>query len=103
VLSAGSVVALTGVLLGPSFPDDTYYGDWTPRLGHLEWFGGRVLQASLGELAIPPGALAISSQVRRQLLSGAAIDGHGRAGPGPSGLAPLFTIADGHQREIVLL
>ena len=103
VLSAGSVLGLTGVLLGPAFPNDTYYGGWTPRLGHLEWYGGRVLQASLGGQVIPPGALAISSQVRQQLLSGAAIDVRGRAGPRPSGLAPLFTIADGHQREILLL
>jgi hypothetical protein len=102
-LSAGSVLALTGVLLGPALPDDTYYGGWTPRLGHLEWYGGRVLQASLGGLAIPPGALAISSQVRQQLLADATIHVRARAGPRPSGFAPLFTIADGHQREILLL
>jgi hypothetical protein len=102
-LSAGSVLALTGVLLGRAFPDDTYYGGWTPRFGHLEWYGGRVLQAWLDGLEIPVGALANSPQVRQQLLSDAAIDVRARAGPQPPGLAPVFTIHDGHQREILLL
>src|SRR4030095_16669963 len=44
-LSAGSVLALTGVLLGPAFPDEPYYGGWIPRLGHLEWYSGRLRSA----------------------------------------------------------
>jgi VanZ like family len=102
-LGAAFIIALTGVLLGPSFPADTYYGGWTPRFGHLEWYGGRVLQASLDGLEIPPGVLANSPQVRQQLLGDAAIHVLARAGPRPLGLAPLFTIHDRHQREILLL
>jgi len=62
-----------------------------------------VFQASLDGLEIPTGALASSPQVRQQLLSDAAIHVRARAGPRPSGLAPLFTIHDRHQREILLL
>jgi hypothetical protein len=102
-LGAASVLSLTGVLLGPSFPEDVYYGGWTPRFGHLEWYGGRVLQASLDGLEIPPGLLRNSPQVRQQLLSGAPIQVRALAGPQPSGLAPLFTIHDGHHSEIALL
>jgi hypothetical protein len=98
-----SLLALTGVLLAPSFPEDVYYGGWTPRFGHLEWYGGRVLQASVDGLEIPPVALATSPQVREQLLADAAIHVLARAGPPPSALAPLFTIHDQHQREILLL
>ena len=102
-LGAASILALTGVLLDPSFPEDTYYGGWTPRVGHLEWYGGRVLQASLDGLEIPPGVLANSPEVRQQLLADAATHVLARAGPRPLGLAPLFTIVDRHQREILLL
>jgi len=102
-LGAASVITLTGVLLTPSFPEDVYYGGWTPRFGHLEWYGGRVLQASVDGLAIPDGVLASSSQVRQQLLADAAIHVVARAGPRPQGVAPLFTIQDQHQREILLL
>jgi VanZ like protein len=102
-VGATSIIALTGVLLGPSFPEDTYYGGWTPRVGHLEWYGGRVLQVSVDGLGIPPGVLANSQQVRQQLLADAATNVLARAGPRPLGLAPLFTIVDQHQREILLL
>jgi hypothetical protein len=103
VLGAASVVTLTGVLLAPSFTEEGYWGGWTPRFGHLEWYGGRVLQASVDGLDIPAGALGNSPQVRHQLLVDSAIHVLARAGPRPQGLAPLFTIHDQHQREILLL
>jgi len=102
-LGAVAVLTLTGVLLTPSFSEDVYYGGWTPRFGHLEWYGGRVLQASVDGLEIPAGVLGSSPQVRQQLLAGPAIHVVARAGPRPQGLAPLFTIHDQHQREILLL
>jgi VanZ like family len=102
-IGAACFIILTGVLLGVSFPEDPYYGGWTPRFGHLEWYGGRVLQASLDGLEIPPRALANSPRIREMLRSGAPIQVHALAGPQPSGLAPLFTIHDGHHSEIVLL
>ena len=102
-LGTASLITLTGILLGPAFPEDLYYGGWTPHFGHLEWYGGRVLQASLDGLAIPPGVLANSPQVRQKLRASAAVQVRAFAGPPPPGLAPLFTIHDGHQREILLL
>src|SRR5262245_26290669 len=102
-LSTGVLLALTGGLLDPAFPDDTYYGGWAHRFGHLEWYGGRVLQASLDGSQILPGPMANSREIRKLLLSGAAIQVRALAGPPPSGLAPLLTIHDGHQREILLL
>src|SRR5262249_29656191 len=102
-LGAVSAITLTGVLLTPSFPEDVYYGGWTPRFGHLEWYGGRVLRASVDGLDIPAGVLGNSPQVRQQLLADSAIHVVARAGPRPQELAPLFTIDDQHQREILLL
>ena len=94
---------MTGVLLRPAFPNDTYYGGWAHRFGHLEWYGGRVLHVSLDGLEFLPAEHSDSRRVREQLLSGAALHVRARAGPRPPGLAPLFTIHDGHQREILLL
>ncbi len=51
-MGATTILALTGVLLGPSFPEDTYYGGWTLRFGHLEWYGGRGPHSSLAD--VPP-------------------------------------------------
>jgi hypothetical protein len=102
-LCAASVITLTGVLLAPSFPEDAYYGGWTPRFGHLEWYGGRVMEASVDGLEIPEGVLRNSPQVRQQLLANAAVHVLARAGPPPQGLAPLFTVHDQHHHEILLL
>lgn len=102
-VGTGLVVAMTGFLFCPSFPVDTYYGGLTPRFGHLEWYGGRVLGASVGGLEIRSGLIAESAEVRRLLLSGATIRVQAYAGPQRPGLAPLFAIDDGHQREILLL
>lgn len=102
-LAAMSVLALTGVLVGPSFPEETYYGGWTPRFDHLHRYGGRVLEASLGEVEIPPGVIGRSPEVHQRLLSDPTLRVHAEAGPRPAGLAPLLTIKDAHRREILLL
>jgi hypothetical protein len=102
-LGATSVLAVTGVLFAPSFPEDTYYGGWTPRFGHLEWYGGRVLEVSVDGLQLPPGLIAPSALVRQRLLADPTIVVRAYAGPRQPGLAPLFSIHDHHQREIVLL
>lgn len=102
-LGATSVFALTGAVLAPSFPEHTYYGGWTPRFAHLQWYGGRVLEASLDELEIPPGVIAHSPHIRERLLSGATLLVRARAGPRPAGPASLLTINDAHRREILFL
>src|SRR5262245_109180 len=102
-IGTGLIFCLTGFLFRASFPVDTYYGGLVPRFGHLEWYGGRVLQASVGGLEIPSGVITRSAEVRQLLLSGATIQVRAYAGPEPQGLAPLFAIDDHHQREILLL
>ena len=102
-LAAMTVLALTGVLFGPSFPEETYYGGWTPRVDHLHRYGGRVLEASLGEVEIPPGVIGRSLEVHQRLLSDPTLRVRAEAGPRPAGLAPLLTINDAHRREILFL
>jgi VanZ family protein len=102
-IGATSILALSSVLFGGFFSKETYYAGWTPRLGHLEWYGGRVVDVSLDGLEIPSSVIARSAEVRQRLLAGATLRVRGHAGPRPPGLAPMFTIHDRDQREIVLL
>lgn len=102
-LAVTATLVLTGVLFGVSFPEDTYYGGWTPRFGHLEWYDGSVLEASIGGVSVPSGVIARSADIRQRLLSRAVIEVRGRAGSPPPGLAPLFTIHDEHRREILFI
>ena len=104
-LAASGVVATTGVLIQPSYPHSIYYGQWTPDLGHLEWYRGRVLGASLGDLPLPGSRLDVqrSERVRSLLAAGAQMDVRAVAGPATSRLGSLVSIYDERQREIMLL
>lgn len=102
-VSAVAVFVLSGILLAPSFPDSVYYGQWTPNLGHLEWYRGRVLEAEFGPVTLPGQRLEESDSVRSLLLKGAPLRVRAIAGPPTGRLAPLFSIYDAHQRELVLV
>ncbi len=102
-LVVGTVFLTTGLLLSPSFPRSSYWGQWTANLGHLEWYRGRVLSATVGSVPVPSGQLKDSDAVRRLLIRGDSIAVRALAGPPISALGPLFSIYDGEQREIILL
>jgi hypothetical protein len=100
---AAAMFAVAGILLPPAFPGSVYYGRWTPNLGHLEWYRGRVLATELGPLGVPGRRLEESDSVRSLLLKGAPLRVRAIAGARTRRLAPLFSIYDAHQREIVLV
>jgi hypothetical protein len=102
---AALVCFATGLLLTPSFPRARYHGLWTPDLGHLERYRGRILDASLEAVHIEPGPIAARSHVRELLQSraGYGLSVRALAGPPPQRLAPLFAIFDEEKREIVLV
>jgi hypothetical protein len=101
---AVAAIAGTGYLLQPSYPQDSdYYGQWTPNLGHLEWYRGRVLAATLGPLPLPSRRLDDTPTVRALLTAGATLHVRALAGPPVPRLASLFSIYDGAEREILLV
>ncbi len=101
--AAAGVVGATGYILSPSFPATQYYGQWAANLGHLEQYDGRVLAATLGTIPIPPNRIAETDTVRSLLLGGAPLHITAIAGTPPAALAPLISIYDNHQQEIVLV
>lgn len=105
---AAVVAAITGLfafLLEPDLPAGRYYVQWSPVLGQFEHFGGRVLSARLGDVALEPRQYPPPAARR---LAGALARGpkfEARLAPGPksSGLAAAVTIFDGEQREIFVV
>jgi hypothetical protein len=103
-LGAVGVLAATGMLLEMDLPYSTYWGQWTPDLGYLQWYRGQVLQASLGPRDLPGGGpLAHSTEVRALLLARTPLMVRALAGPRLPALGPLFSIYDDQRREIVLV
>lgn len=93
-----------GLLLGPRPSRDTYAGQWTAELGHLASYRGRVLAAHVGEVPVPSRQMAAESRRLRELLAGGApIRVAAVAGPPVAGLAPIFSIYDDEDRQILLV
>jgi hypothetical protein len=98
-----ALVGLTGGLLRPSFPPTWYFGGWTNEFGDLESYHGHVLNASVGDVSIPPGLIAHSAEVRQRLVRGETLRVQAVAGPPVPGLAPLLSIHDEQHREVLLV
>lgn len=102
-VAALTIAWLTMLALQPSYPPSVYYGAWTPDLGHLEWYRGRVLAAHIGGLSVSPGRAAHSDSWRMRLQARDPIVVRATAGPPVSDLGALFGIFDDAQREIMLV
>ncbi len=94
---------VAAVLLAPSFPDTVYYGQWTADLHYMEAYEGEVLEASLGSMFLGSARTSNPELAVELLRSGAALNATAVAGPAPPALAPIVSIFDGSQTEIVVL
>jgi len=103
IVGVSGVWALTGWLLAPSFPRTVYYGQWTPNLGYIAWYRGRVLDARIVDEEVRSRRVPDSDAVRRALLRGDPIDLRFVAGPNTPRLSSIFSVYDDRQREIVLI
>lgn len=102
-LDLALAVVLTGWLLQPSLPAGAYWVHWTPMLGHLEWYRGRVQSVRLAERDVRPHRINDPHWVREALQSGGPIEVRFTGGPSVPGLASLFNLSDERLREVMLL
>lgn len=93
----------TGWLVVPSMSAAEYWGQWTPRFGSLEPYGGTVTAASIGRIPVPSHQVANPATLRRQLVDQAPIEVALTAGPPPRRLSPIFSVADAESRRILLV
>jgi hypothetical protein len=98
------VQGFTAFALQRVLPRSVYYGQWAPELGQFEKFTGRVLTVRLDSFSLPGTRLARSGQVREALLAPSSVlEVRGISGHPTADVAPIFSIFDDRQREIVLL
>jgi len=107
VLGAAGFVAVSlllgGVLLTPTQTDADYWGQWTPALGYMPQYSGRILNASLSGRPFPSYRLPDEPPHRRLLEDGWELRGSVVAGEGPRSVAPILSVYDQNLQEIVLL
>ena len=92
-----------GILLTPQQTAADYWGQWTPALGYMPQYSGRILDASLSGRPFPSYRLPDEPPHRRLLEDAWELRGTLFAGEGPRSVAPILSIYDGNRQEIVLL
>jgi len=102
VVVVGSVT-VTGGLVQPSFPQSRYFAQWTPDFDHMARYRGKVLDARIGLLALPPQSVEQTDSFTAMWFDGDPIRIRAVTGPPVFALAPLFSISDNHEREILLV
>lgn len=102
-LAATACFAASVWLLGPSFPRGIYWGQLMPRLGHMSWYRGRVLEASVGSQRVRSWRLDDQRALHASLEAGDTVRVRFVAGPDPGPLGPILVIVDEERHEATML
>ena len=95
--------SLPFVLFAPDPPDRLFYGQWTPELGHYARYEGTLMAATLAGMEVADGPSRESEALREAVRSGGQLAVTFVAARPPPRVAPIFSIYDDQQHEIVLL
>ena len=102
-LAAVTVLVLGSWLFAPAFQDGVYYGQWTADLSYLEWYRGQVLKSQVGDIPVRSRVIRRTDEVRGLLFERAPILIDAVAGPPVTAVAPIFSIYDDREREVLLI
>ena len=89
-------------LFTPALPPTDYYMQWAARFGNMAHYEGRVLATRLGPLDIPGNGRIVQTDSVRRMLFTAPLDVVATAAT-PASAAPIVSIYDDRQREIMML
>lgn len=92
---------LFAVLLVPSPGSERYWGQWNHQLGRYDAYAGRVLEASLGNIPVPPYEVGTPAIIRRALEARRPLTLKFTVAPQTASPATLFSIGDEHEREVL--
>lgn len=102
-IGAYGVIAMAALFFQPWLPNTTWYGQWTPRLGQFTAYEGSVQEAFVGGMPLPSHRLQQRERYESALLHGAPLLVRFVAGPPPTGIAPIVSVFDAEQREVLLV
>jgi hypothetical protein len=81
-----------------------YYGQWAPELGQFDLFTGRVVSVRVDSIPLPGMRLSAGPAIRAALLAPQSVlEVRALSGRPTADVAPIFSIFDDRQREIILV
>lgn len=99
-----AALVLTVILLGPALPASIYYGQWTAELGQFEHYAGQVSDVRIGSIDLPGHRLdSTQTNAVRRIVRGVPLTVEFLAGPPTAALAPVFSVFDEHQVEVLVV
>jgi hypothetical protein len=103
-LALTAVLLLTVAWFRPALPESIYYGQWTPELGQFEQYAGSVHDVYIGSVNLPGHRLdAAQTRAIHRIARGAPLTVEYLAGPPTDGLAPIFSVFDENQVEVLVV
>ncbi|MDH5761185.1 MAG: VanZ family protein [Gemmatimonadota bacterium] len=102
-VGVGLSLALAGWLLGPSPTHRAYWGQWTPDLGFMPRYEGRLLEATFGGTPFPRGRFPPHTDGAATLRGPWVLRTVLVKGPPPPSVSPVASIYDADQDEILVL
>lgn len=97
------VLGMGGQLLRLSPRGPGFDAGWRPELGQYEPYAGAVVGAWIGDLALPIGPVVDESAFVHALETGGPLRIEAELRPSRRATAPLFTVHDDAQEEILLV
>ena len=101
-LGLGAALLAAGWLLEPR-QASPYWGHWTPTFGGMDRYGGTLLQARLDGRAMPRGRFTPDGVQAGAFEGDWSLEVLVESGPPPPRLAPIVSISDERQEDLVLL
>ena len=100
---SAALLVVPVVLLAPAAPASDWWMQWTPDLGHMVAYEGRVLDARVGSTPVPDGPMDADPGLRASLVRGADLDVRFVAGAPPAGIAPIVSTYTGDRRQVMMI
>jgi hypothetical protein len=102
-LGSAGLILTPLALLAPHAPASNWWMQWTPDLGHMEAYAGRVIDARADSILLPEGPIGGDARMRNALLSDTDLDVTFVAGPPPSRVAPVASVYSRDRLQVLMI
>jgi hypothetical protein len=102
-LTSSALPLVPVVLLAPHAPGSGWWMQWTPDLGYMEAYQGRVLDARVDSIPLPAGPIGGDARIRDALLSANDLEVTFVTGSPPIRVAPVVSVYSADRLQVLMI